>query len=515
MSIIRSPLTSSIALSQARSTSLLPFLYQTPTLLAQPSPRPCTRLWKHRRYSRRVQSIPQAHLHADPTRRHYSNVFEDIVLAGRKSDTTSNPSLPIEEVTPESGADKATSKASTITSSEQAVFDLLYKDINFAASDSEKDENLLHEKADEYSYGYKNLNKIFDTAIRQLQEKETIRADKAAELQTRPPTPHPFAIDQAIVVDDESFPKGTALLQPLKLANGVVLGAETDWKKNEKRLRRACEDHKAMIMDRLERTTSDVEIWAVLEEEVFQLVKDLYIQRGEGEKERKTQLKEDKKARRRLKKNDTDDTAKNVDTRSNSSISEKDSDKALEISTSTALPTTTLITIFQSNYADYLLLGLRLFRRHYPASPYAPSLLPTVKRLGSISYVIGATPSLYNETLFIKWTQFSDLHGMTDLMQEMINQGIEWNEVTMVLLRRIARRRREALEGLWGVTSEKWWKMRANVEGWSRLWRLYEGMRRERRERTEKEALLENKAIERPSDEGSDEGYDEKSDDVR
>jgi len=221
-------------------------------------------------------------------------------------------------------------------------------------------------------------------------------------------------------------------------------------------------------------------------------VKQLDAQIKVDEKARKAVEREEKKLAKQKSKEEANATKDDVLTGDQGALKDVPSTTP----TSVALPTNTLISILQSNYADYLLSALRLLRRHHPTSFYALYLLPHMKRLGPISYVLGASTGLYNEILFLKWTQFSDLHGMADLMQEMFNQGIETNEVTMVFIRRLNSRRRYGRMGRFGLVLQKWWNMRGNVEGWKRVWGMYEQIKREQRERAERDALMQAQAYE-------------------
>ena len=490
-------LTSSHSVHQSRFISLLPFLYYTQTILSQPPPpKSRTPLCNHSIKRRDLCSTPQNRIQACSNWRSERNVFQDDIFSHPGSTPVLDPTLPFENVQSQSQSQSKAqnSKRSTMTASEKVVFERIFKDIDQLSANKSEEQESMEDEQDMETDPYEDLNAIFDAAIQQLRDSEARGAESAMRRQQRPLQAYERAIDQ--LVDR----KGAAVVAspkastgPIKLANGAVLGADMELKENEGEMRKACEDHKEFISHLLERATTDVQIWTILEKEVFGLIKQLEVQLKLEEKARKAQEREGRKAVKGRK------TAKHG-TASDDTVTDRQSSLKLASLPATpasiALPTNTLFSILQNNYADYLLSALRLLRRHHPTSFYALFLLPTVKRLGPISYVLGASTDLYNEVLFLKWTQFSDLHGMADLMQEMVNQGIEMNEVTMVFIRRLSAKKRYGRMGRFGPIVQKWWDMRGHVEGWRRVWSIYEDVRREGRARREREALMAGKEYE-------------------
>lgn len=487
---MKSVLISQSTVHYLRTSSLFPFLYSTKTLLSlsrlqKKSRTPCS----HCISCRSLSSISRRQAGAYSTRRLAKNPFEDNVFANPRPSRSSDPNVPFEDV--ESQFEKAgNSKKSTMTPSEKAIFDRIFKDIDQSAAGRSEEEIALDEQ-DAESDPYEDLNSIFDRAIQELRAREEQKANSAAKIQQRPPPTYERAIGQLLVLKDTGL-SPRAFLRPLKLANGVVVGGEVDMQENEEFLKKACDDHRGLVSSLLEHATTDVRIWSVLEEEVFSLVKQLDAQIKIDEKARKAVEREEKKLAKQKSKEEADSTRKDGTEGDQGALK----DMSSTTPTSVALPTNTLISILQSNYADYLLSALRLLRRHHPTSFYALYLLPHMKRLGPISYVLGASTGLYNEILFLKWTQFSDLHGMADLMQEMVNQGIETNEVTMVFIRRLNSKRRYGRLGRFGPVLQKWWDMRGNVEGWKRVWAMYEQIKREDKERSERDLLMQGQTYE-------------------
>jgi len=111
-------------------------------------------------------------------------------------------------------------------------------------------------------------------------------------------------------------------------------------------------------------------------------------------------------------------------------------------------------------YPSYLLLGLRLLDRSFAKpSPLTLSILPKIKSLGLVSHVLGASTQLYNELLIIYWYRYDDFRGALNLLSEMEQSGLNFNEETLEIVEdirtmqaRIARGDRgETLKALWSL----------------------------------------------------------------
>ncbi|KAK4695228.1 hypothetical protein P7C71_g2485, partial [Lecanoromycetidae sp. Uapishka_2] len=330
----------------------------------------------------------------------------------------------------------------------------------------EQEEDALEDDYNDEHDPQEDLNAIFDAAIRDLRMQEERARVGAERSQQKSATVH--VRERAIDKLAGRSPGAVLFRRPLKLANGIVLGNEMQTEEDLDRLKKACDDHRGLISSMLESANTDVEIWHILENEVFKMVGDLNVQikareKAQTEADRKAEAAEDK-----------------VGSKKEKSVRPKNRSKVKKPAQETiALPTDTLYSILSINYADYLLSALRLFRRHHPTSSYALYLLPTIKRLGPISYVLGASTSLYNELIFLRWTQYTDLHGIADLLQEMLEQGIEANDVTSMLLGRLRSNRKAGLKGRMGPVVHKWWELRGTDEGWKRIVGLEQAIKSE------------------------------------
>ncbi|KAL6721278.1 hypothetical protein ACLMJK_000380 [Lecanora helva] len=483
---------SSQAACEARSSSLLPFLYNTRTLLEPnlissrkaSSLRQCTNNRSISPLSRHIAGY-RRDLHTN------GKLLDNDIFADRRSRSSPDRGLPFEDLVSEDEIPE--SKPSTITAAEKAVFDRIFQDLEKSSRDESKDveeEDFLEGDEEMSTNPFEDLNSIFDAAIQQLKLKGQTK--EARNTQKGPGDSNQLyrrAIEELDIRNVQAASART-FMRPLRLETGIVLGADAHLEENEQHLLKACEDHKDLVLGMFERAVSDVEIWEILEKEVFSLVKQLDANIKWEEKALKAK---DKEARRAAKKQNMDTKKKAAHDADQASPTKAASPSPPK---SIALPTTTLFSILQTNYADYLLSALRLLRRHHPTSFYPYYLLPTIHRLGPISYVLGASTNIYNEILFLKWTQFSDLHGMADLMQEMIDQGIGLNDVTKVFIGRLWSKRRYGRMGRMGVIVKAWWEMRGNVEGWRRVWGIFESAKREEREEREREALIAERGYE-------------------
>ncbi|KAL8677334.1 MAG: hypothetical protein Q9186_006224 [Xanthomendoza sp. 1 TL-2023] len=331
---------------------------------------------------------------------------------------------------------------STITASEKAVFERIFKEISDDASKQgikEEDplESNLEDDERSQGDGYSDLSAIFDDAIRRT---ALVREESSNEDRDKY---HPDYISRNFRSALEAF-AGT----------GKRTMDMSIWRSDEnfKKIQASIVENNRRVTKRINQAKTDAEIWNVLETEVFSLIQQYESQRKEAEEREEPQ--QAKRKGGRVSKADKEAAA--AAEKSQSLRAREKSFREAEIQ-----------GILSSNYGDYCLAALRRLRRAYPTSPYSMNLLPTVKRLGSISHVLAASVDLYNEVLFLLWSEYSDLHGMADLIIEMGNQGIESNETTLRILRmaQIAKTR--------AIREDKpiklWWSLSPVQAGWTRV----------------------------------------------
>lgn len=360
-------------------------------------------------------------------------------------------------------------RESTITASEQSVFDRIFADLAQSTAKEDPEDELINDDLEGEVEDEASLQTIFDTAIQHF----NVREDRHAEAEER---------NRLKVAE-----------RPLARVFNIVSDKDSIWGKSGEVgddyevLATAHRAHEEKVYGMLDNVETDIELWRVLETEVFSLVEVFKARREEEEREAAQAAKKPKNGVGRRKKKEKEETkeAPNI------------------LSTSDALAPNALLSILQANYGSYCLRAMRILRTRFPTSPYTLYLLPTIKRLGSISYVLGASIHLFNEILFVKWSQYSDLHGIADLMVEMGAQGVEANEITLRLLSVIGKTRDKGRAGEHGLVMKAWWGMGGPVEGWKRI----KGVaRRARHEVFERKLRM---ATERGEEVGMEEGTEE------
>lgn len=358
------------------------------------------------------------------------------------------------------------SRPSTVTASEQAVFDRLIQEVSLP-TDAELDDQDIPDQDEplgEYDPNV-DLNSIFEGAIKQLRSQQEVATKIAARRFQYTVIPMQRAIDTIISNEELS---ARVFKRPLNLADGITLQNEAETEEQRARLEITCDDHRTLIMSMLDSAKSDVDIWQILEKEVFNLITQLDEHLKLVEKAKKEKTLHAAKVRK------AEAEGKDI---ADVKLEKRDLTKKelsrMKLTHTKAIPIDSLLSILHRNYADYCLDALRLLRRNYPTSAYAPHVLSTIKQRGPISCVLGISTDIYNEVLFLQWTQYSDLHGMADTLEEMINQGIESNEVTIALIKGIAKQRRRARRDLSGPMMKEWWSMRGTGEGWRRVHNLF------------------------------------------
>ncbi|MCJ1462803.1 hypothetical protein MMC07_001406 [Pseudocyphellaria aurata] len=408
---------SNVLYSASPSNSVLPFLYQTRTLQSQLPSRDekgvsyCYRA--HRSFRATLgdatsNEIPFEENIPSSTAKQNSRLGDSDRKEFRRSDFRrlnlkgfTRPPVESHVQFPPShtAASVATIPHSTLTASEKAAFDRIFKNIDH----SKKEETSLEDFGDEFGGNdIEDIDTVFENAI-ERQSSLVENRDAAS-----PTAPHSSEVTHP---DPLQYSQEKAFTIKIKSAR------------------------------------TDIEVWTLLETEVFWLFGELKKREKDTKSRDENPPVKKRKAPKREQKKGTDSTE------------------------TVLLESESILSILQNNYGDYCLSALRLLRREFPSSPYVLHLLPTIKRFGPISYVLGASTALYNEILFVKWTQYSDLDGMADLVKEMLDKGVEVNEVSIKLLVAVAKERQKALsaDGDLNQAKKAWWRLSGVQESWHRM----------------------------------------------
>ncbi|KAJ9659437.1 hypothetical protein H2198_003166 [Neophaeococcomyces mojaviensis] len=143
------------------------------------------------------------------------------------------------------------------------------------------------------------------------------------------------------------------------------------------------------------------------------------------------------------------------------------------------VPLIPLLTIL---YPASTLLALQTYIRYLPTSPCAIALLPHIKSLGPISYLLASNVHFYNALLHLQWTVYSDFSAIMTLLAEMEQNGVERNKGTAAVLEsiRLDRTRDLELENAKDKESSKahtgrpksWWKSQAQIQGFQAIYEV-------------------------------------------
>ncbi|KAF2835178.1 hypothetical protein M501DRAFT_914113, partial [Patellaria atrata CBS 101060] len=216
---------------------------------------------------------------------------------------------------------------------------------------------------------------------------------------------------------------------------------------------------------------TDVELWDVLEREVFSVIKRL-------------KLDEDPEPAK--------ETSKKPGRLPKAKIESPTEDNAREKLQAFAQSSWHTLASFAPNYPTLLLLSTRQLRSSFPASSLVLNILPTVKSLGRSSYALGASTLLYNELIGIYWMRYGNFDGIISLLKEMDNGGVGFDEGTLGLLEDIVLEAKKAVRGHFG-------RVLGAVYGMERFRGAFVEIERWREEigsRLEKEALRRAKKVE-------------------
>ncbi|OCK81225.1 hypothetical protein K432DRAFT_381526 [Lepidopterella palustris CBS 459.81] len=192
---------------------------------------------------------------------------------------------------------------------------------------------------------------------------------------------------------------------------------------------------------------TDVELWNVLEKEVFSVIRDL----------------------------DLDGTMAATAPKKTKKTKKAKTDQAAEATESPAdgLSKQTRLAIIGPNYPSFIVVAVRQLRQEFPSSLLPLRIIPSIKSLGRGSYVLGASTVLYNEIIAFLWLSFMDLHTVEELLQDMDNGGIAFDINTLELLDSIQDEVEKAKDGTFGPTIAAVWAMDRITGGCRKLdtWR--------------------------------------------
>lgn len=200
---------------------------------------------------------------------------------------------------------------------------------------------------------------------------------------------------------------------------------------------------------------TDLELWTVMQKEVFSLISRLGLEQAPEEEEVSPKKKRGKK----------------------SSPDQKESlqhnPQQTQVTLDSPVPEMSPLEFYGPLYPSYLLLGLRLLDRSFTRpSPLTLSILPEIKSLGIISHVLGAPTQLYNELLLIHQHQYDDFRGVLSLLDEMEQLGLDWSKETLHTVEQITILQKSIAHGDRGPGLRSLWTLPEFAPGRFKQWKI-------------------------------------------
>ncbi|OAG03728.1 uncharacterized protein CC84DRAFT_1149346 [Paraphaeosphaeria sporulosa] len=392
------------ALSRSRTSSsktLAPFLYQTATI---------------------QQRNPISRRHASDSSR--PNRPHDVPFEG--------------EELPPTVDEASVNRRTTITGSERAAFEKLYKNTK-RAEEQKLNEHELDQIADEYyeddddnstDKSSASLDDLFDAVLSGKTDKPTRSFTPARARRQGPST------------DLESLAK-ELLAEPAEQEKRRKKEEAVEKQKRVKALRSS---EKERIKALFEAAPTDQALWAVLEKEVLSVIRGMDLENGPGMFSPKSKTNSKSKLK----------------SLSKPSVSGHKGD-----------PSPTDPTIVYPNYSSHLIAAANTLRKNFPASPLMFNILPTVKDLGRSSYALGASTGLYKALIRAAFRRDNNYPQICALLQDMDNGGIEYDFSVLAFVDEILATHAGADKGHYGRSLQAVVRLELYQEGAEKLraWR--------------------------------------------
>lgn len=185
------------------------------------------------------------------------------------------------------------------------------------------------------------------------------------------------------------------------------------------------------IREQMDAARTDVELWEVMERELFPLVERLGLMDAEAELQPSPKVKP-KRGRK-----------------------PKSSTPEIEPVKSSLDP-----EVYGPIYPMLLLESLKLFDTKFSrSSPYVFHVLPRVKQLGLLSYVLGVSTTFYNQLITTIWNRYGDAAAVLNLLEEMRHAGLNLDENTKIVLQQIRQVYKNASSGSKGFFMQRLMEM--------------------------------------------------------
>jgi hypothetical protein len=302
--------------------------------------------------------------------------------------------------------DEETPRKTTITGTERAAFQKLYRKFDAEGRQQKKKDHAveLDQIADEYyeddeDQSKPSLDKVFDEVLR---GEPRLRASRTVpqRLRTR---------ESAADADAETG----------KVPNSKRRGNHVD----TARFKETCRAERERVDNLIRNALTDRALWQTLEREVFTKVRALDL-------------------------DNVSSGASEAPSSKTSSAPLKKSSKAKSVHKPD--PPSTDARILFENYPHHLITAISTLRTEFPSSPLPFAILPTIKKLGRSSHALGATTTLYKHLIRTAWIQQSSYTTINMLLTEMDHNAIEFDADILGLLDAMIKEHNQAKSGVLG-----------------------------------------------------------------
>ncbi|KAF2495210.1 hypothetical protein BU16DRAFT_383584 [Lophium mytilinum] len=326
-------------------------------------------------------------------------------------------------------------RPSTITETERKAFLKLYNNLG---QNVPSNTNPTHDDAatstEESENSEKPLETIFQNVIQNMSAKDKIilaRAQRAKSL----------SLSKVVRSTAPGFYER-------------IIDLNQDDAKRLEELQKSREEQYTRITEMMSATKTDTELWDILDREVFTLIRNLGLD-GISAKKSKSKRKPRTKGE------------KTAETSSASTPLTDPESKDVR-------PDPSSLSIIGPNFSSLLVTAARQLCLEFPNSSLPLNLIPTIKSLGRGAYVLGASTLLYNELIRMAWIKHADLQYVEELIQDMDNGGVDFDENTLGMLDEMDLEGQQARHQKYGQLVAAVWSLDRFVGGWAKLerWRV-------------------------------------------
>ena len=320
----------------------------------------------------------------------------------------------------------------TLTPTERFHFDTIFQDIVKKTKPTEEDpleisvkdpdpeaahntvKILLQDAAAAHSKEWRPVQRPFDPLSPVEQTQRAVDRDSA--LLRFPPSLRQAARMALGILEEDKGTGRTSILNNAQTAEQIEQRLPTDSLSKQVAEEAMRREERTRVESKMRAATSDFELWDIMEEEVFSMVRKL----GISDRSAVSKAQAKKKSGRKTK-------------------NEVQEDGEYEYGYEFEPGQERLsMHLYGPLYPAYLLYSLRLLDTSFSrSSPLALNVLPRIKELGLASYVLGASTPFYNLLAHIQWHRYGDAEAVFNLLEEMRFAGLYANEDSLAVVHSI------------------------------------------------------------------------------